>query len=189
MWWSFFIAIALLLVFIVLLFSLTSLMIATFSGAPYVPTRSDRIKTIVKVIEPKPGMNIVDLGSGDGRVVRALAKSGAIVIGYEIQWLLVIWSRILSKIKHLPTAQFYRQNLFNVNLKNYDVIVMYALPNMMHQLRQKFEAELQPGAKVISVAFPIDGWEHTSVENGVYVYKIAKYKPSNRSAYKQSGMI
>ena len=89
MWWTFFLSILLITIFALLLYSLFSLVVATLAGAPYVPAKSDRIKTLIQFVQPQPSMRIADLGSGDGRVVRALAQSGATVHGYEIQTLLV----------------------------------------------------------------------------------------------------
>lgn len=149
------------------------------AGAPYVPARKDRIKTVIQLIQPQAGDRIVDLGSGDGRVVRELAKSGATVDGYEIQLLLVLWSKFISRIQQIKTTRFFRQNLFNVNLQNYDAVVIYALPNMMQSLRQKFESELQPGAHVASIAFPIPGWKHIKKQNDVYLYQIGKTSDSS----------
>lgn len=173
MWWTFFLSILLITIFALLLYSLFSLVVATLAGAPYVPAKSDRIKTLIQFVQPQPSMRIADLGSGDGRVVRALAQSGATVHGYEIQTLLVWWSRTLSRIKNLHNTVFYRQNLFTAKIHQYDVIVLYALPHMMSELRQKFITELPHNAKVVSIAFPIPGLEEEVSHNKVYVYKIS----------------
>ena len=174
MWFVFLAAIGLTILLALLLFSLVSLVFASLSGAPYVPARADRIRAAVDLIQPKQGMWIADLGSGDGRIVRTLAKYGACVDGYEIQPILVLWSRAVNRIQRLDTAAYYCRDFFKVSLQRYDVVVMYALPSMMSGLRQKFEAELRPGAIVVSIAFPITGWKEIRKQNNVFVYEVTK---------------
>lgn len=176
MWWLFLQSFGLILLLTLLIYSLFSLMKASMVGAPFVPAPANRIKAIEELIQPRPGLRIVDLGSGDGRVVRHLAKHGATVDGYEIQWLLVWWSRLVSKINRLPTTHFYRRDLFDVKLADYDVVVIYGLPHMMARLRDKFEAELQAGARVLTITFPLPQRIEAEKRNGVYLYRIGSGK-------------
>src|SRR5579872_2858900 len=62
-------------------------------GAIYVPTSMRGVREMVKLIDPKPGDKIIDLGSGDGRILIACAERGASAVGYEINPLLVKRSR------------------------------------------------------------------------------------------------
>lgn len=81
------------LVIIVLLFGLV-----VFRGAPYVPSRKMYIRQALSELYPLTVKDVlVDIGSGDGIVLREAAKIGARAIGYEINPLLVIISRLLSR--------------------------------------------------------------------------------------------
>src|SRR3989338_7482884 len=64
--------------------------------APFVPTGQRDLKKILEVARIVPGELVYDLGSGDGRVVRAAARRGARAVGIEQSWLLVWWSKLLS---------------------------------------------------------------------------------------------
>lgn len=67
-------------------------------GAPYVPSRSvDVRRAFTKLYTLGPNDLVIDIGSGDGRVLRAASKLGARAVGYELNPLLVIISTILSK--------------------------------------------------------------------------------------------
>ena len=58
-------------------------------GAPYVPTAEERVAKMVSLVKVKPHEKAADLGSGDGRIVIALALSGAEAHGYEVSLPLV----------------------------------------------------------------------------------------------------
>ncbi|MBU4142330.1 hypothetical protein KKE99_05680, partial [Patescibacteria group bacterium] len=66
---------------------------ALFFGAPYVPIPKNGLDKMVEFANIKFGQKAVDLGSGDGRIMIAMAKAGAIVHGYEINPLLVWWTQ------------------------------------------------------------------------------------------------
>src|SRR5690242_17121198 len=72
---------------------------ATVFGGPYAPAALNRIETMVKLLKLKKGQKMVDLGSGDGRIVIEFAKRGIESHGYEINPILVFISRL--KIKKL----------------------------------------------------------------------------------------
>lgn len=77
---------------IIVLFGFTA-----FFGAPYVPSHRKYVRlAFTKLYRLKPDDVVVDLGSGDGRVLRVATKHGARAIGYELNPLLVLVSRILG---------------------------------------------------------------------------------------------
>ncbi len=74
------------------LFALT-----VFLGAPYVPTRRADVATAFDALYPLSNKDtLVDIGSGDGVVLRAAARRGARAVGYEINPILVVISWLLS---------------------------------------------------------------------------------------------
>lgn len=62
-------------------------------GAPYVPTLRSDVQKALDIAQLKPGQTIVDLGSGDGRLLAAAADRGVVAVGYELNPLLVLVSR------------------------------------------------------------------------------------------------
>ena len=65
-----------------------------FEGAPYVPTKRKEVEDALKLARLKEGEVIVDLGSGDGRLLAAAAEKGYRAIGYELSPVLAIISRL-----------------------------------------------------------------------------------------------
>ena len=70
-----------------------SLAVVVLSGAPYIPSASSDLTAMLELLGPAAGRRVVDLGSGDGRVVIALARAGFVSEGVEIIPLLVWRSR------------------------------------------------------------------------------------------------
>lgn len=69
-----------------------------FRGSPYVPSRKQYIKQALRELYPLSAKDtLVDIGSGDGVVLRQAAEIGARAVGYEINPLLVLISRFLSR--------------------------------------------------------------------------------------------
>ncbi|MDD5147599.1 MAG: hypothetical protein PHV63_03595 [Candidatus Daviesbacteria bacterium] len=90
-----------------------------FAGtdAPFVPTKMDQIRKILKLAGVKKGKKFYELGSGDGRVVFEAAKLGANSIGIEQSWLRVLYSRYKAqKLALHPkgvNVSFYHGDIFN----------------------------------------------------------------------------
>lgn len=141
-------------------------------GAVYVPSKPEAIQAMVKLTKVKKGLRVADLGSGDGRLVIALAKTGAQVDGYEVNPLL-IWRarRNIAKAKLQQRATIIGQSYWNVDLSIYDVITVYGITYIMKDLSQKLRAELSPGSVVTSNYFKLPNWKPVTTLNGVHLYR------------------
>lgn len=87
-----------------------------FWGAPYVPTRRQQVKQAFdELYKVKPGDVVVDVGSGDGVLLRAAVRRGAKAVGYELNPLLVLVTKLLSKKEafnmRVVCANFWKQTL------------------------------------------------------------------------------
>ena len=71
-------------IFIILLLVIFSFSLAIFFGPPYLPIFNNRLAQIIELGQLKSGDRLIDLGCGDGRLLRYAAKRGIQVIGYEI---------------------------------------------------------------------------------------------------------
>ena len=148
------------------------LMIASIvKGAPFMVSGKNAIRKIIKLSGLKPGQKAVDLGSGDGRVVIEMAKAGAIAHGYEINPILVWWSRRKIKSEGLEGKAFiHRGSFWDADFSPFDLVSIYGIDYIMKDLQEKLQRELKVGAKVAANAFVVPDWEHEREDNGVYIY-------------------
>jgi predicted RNA methylase len=90
-----------------------------FTGAPYVPSKRRDVAKAFDELYPLTSKDVlVDIGSGDGIVLRMASKYGAKAIGYEIHPVLVLVSRLLSrrdKNVRVRLANFWRVPLPDTN--------------------------------------------------------------------------
>ena len=145
---------------------------SVFFGAPYVPTDNDRVAAMLRLSGLKPGEKLVDLGSGDGRIVIAAAKAGAIAEGWEISpylWLLSHW-----KIRHAGLQGRARVRLGTYWAEKFhdaDVVTLFLITMQMPRMERKLRAELRPGSRVVSYAFKFPTWAHEDKTKGVFLYR------------------
>ena len=130
-------------------------------AAPWIPVWKKDIKRLLDLAQIKPGETLYDLGAGDGRIVIMAAKEyNAIAVGYEIASLPYFLAYIKILVLGLRgKASFRYRNFFKADLSQADIIVTFLTPPAMEKLKPKFERELKPGARVVSYAFSIKGWE------------------------------
>ena len=137
-------------------------------GAPYLPSHREVINDVVALAEKYNRTTIADLGSGDGRVVRALAKKGINTIGYELNPFLVWLSRL--RIGRIG-ARIERANYWKVDISKFDAIFFFGMPHLMERLDKKCMDELQEGAYIFSNGFSLPSFPLTEKRGTIYVYK------------------
>lgn len=143
-----------------------------FRGAPYAVSDRTTVSRMVDLMQPCAGRRIADLGSGDGRLIIALAAAGAEAHGYEINPLLVWWSRFKLRRAGLSQLGFiHRQSYWGADLGPYDGIVAFGVPYIMKKMEQKLQSELKPGATVIVNRYAFPSWAPLSSDRGISVYK------------------
>jgi precorrin-6B methylase 2 len=154
-----------------------TLFLTIFTQAPYVPTRKRELDRLIRLANFRPGDRVVDLGSGDGRIVLAAARAGADAIGVERQPVLVWISRWRARRQGLSARAIFRTgNMFDEDIREADVVFCYLLPGTMQKLKEKFEHELKPGARVISNAFKMQGWTPTTEDRDGLTAPIFAYQ-------------
>jgi len=157
----------------VLAFVFGMYMLATMiSGAPYVPSSRKKVKKMVTLAQLSKDDVVMDFGSGDGRIVRAASQTGATCIGVELNPLLCWWSRIMNIFYNIKNATIRRENMWNTNLSEINVLMLYCIPSKMHKLQNKIRAEMKPGSRVISHAFTFPDWQFSKKDDTVYVYVV-----------------
>jgi hypothetical protein len=115
---------------------------------------------MLKVAEVGPADFVIDLGSGDGRIVLTAAKVfGAQGFGVEIKDELVTKSNEAARREGLAErVKFIKQDLFKTDISQATVLTLYLLPDTVNLLKDKFLAELKPGTRIISHDYPLTGW-------------------------------
>src|ERR1700722_11917489 len=140
-------------------------------GAIYFPTTPRGVLKMLAFAEIKPGQRVVDLGSGDGRILIAAAKVGADTVGYEINPILVRQSRrAIARASVAKNAVVHWESFWRVDLSEFDVVIVYGIPYIMNSLQKKLERELRPGTKIISNAFKFPGWKQVAEEDKIRLY-------------------
>ena len=169
-----------------------------FAGtdAPYIPTKMDKIKEILKLAGVKKGKRFYELGSGDGRVVLEAAKLGADSFGIEQSWIRVLYSRWKAYHLGLKKAHFIHGNIFNLSFwseaiesKSYrsakaslqddknktityaDIIYIYLLPKGVWKLEEKLKKELKKGSLVITQTYHFPNWKPIKKSGDFQFYK------------------
>lgn len=156
---------------LVLLF-FTVMAISVFLGVPFLPTHNKQAERMIQLSGLKQGMRAVDLGSGDGRLLFLAAKTGANVVGYELNPFLFLWSKILISIRRLAGVEVKFKSIYKADLKDVDVVLAFLFPKPMERLGPKLFSELKPGAKILSYTFPIPDKTPVSKVEGIYEYHI-----------------
>jgi cyclopropane fatty-acyl-phospholipid synthase-like methyltransferase len=149
-------------------------------GAIFFPTNTESVEIMLDLAELHPCDRVVDLGSGDGRILIACARRGIRAEGYEINPILVLRScRRIRRAGLENFAKVHWKSFWRVNLARYDAIFMFGIPRIMGGLRKKFEHELHPGTKVVAYVFPFAEWTPLARRGKVYLYEIAAKHPKN----------
>jgi len=132
----------------------------------WVPTPEDLVDAMLDLANVTPNDFLMDLGSGDGRIVIAAAKRGVRAVGVEYNPDMVALSgRNAEKAGVSGKATFVNADLFTVDLNKATVITMYLLPQLNLKLRPAI-LNLKPGTRVVSHAFTMDDWNYDqSVKN------------------------
>lgn len=145
--------------------------ISDIKGAPFVRSKKDKIQTMIRLADIKPGMRIMDLGSGDGSILIEAARAGAAGTGVEINPFLVPYSQWrIRRAGFADTIHILKQDFRAADLSNADVIFVYLLPRALKKLESRFAQDLTPGTRIISNSFKLPGWRPETVEDNVYRY-------------------
>lgn len=161
-----------LLELVVLLFAGYILVRPIIRGAVYFPTKPKNVELMMDFLDFKKGC-VADLGSGDGRIVIALARAGIEAHGYEINPILVLYSKFKIKTLSLEHKAFVHwKSFWRVDFSKFDAVVVYGFPSIMKDLGKKLEKELKSQTKIISNMYQFPKWEYEQKENGVYLYLV-----------------
>lgn len=138
---------------------------APINAGPYVSSPDSAVSAMLREAQVGPGDYLIDLGSGDGKIVRTAAKVfGARGLGVEIQDQLVTLSNELAKQEGTADrVKFVKQDLFKTDLSAATVVTVYLLPQTVNLLKDKLLDELRLGARVVAHDYGLSGWRPQKV--------------------------
>jgi len=129
--------------------------------SPFVPSEQENVDRMLRLAGIGDGDVVIDLGSGDGRIVLSAARVSSTVrgIGVDLDEKLVEKANAAARTEGLADrVQFLRQNAFDADLSKVTVIAMWLWPEVQHMLRPKIFKEARPGTRVITNLFEIGNW-------------------------------
>lgn len=147
---------------VLLLFALT-----VFFGAPYLPTLRPQVQTAFELLDLNPGQTVLELGSGDGKVLLAAAKAGYNAIGIELNPVLVLISLWRTR-RYRPQVRVAWGNYWRMSWPSADAVFVFLYDRFMPQLDKKMVRYKRPLA---SVTFRIPDRQHVQEKNGVFLYR------------------
>ena len=127
---------------------------------PFVVSPDAVVERMLYLAQPKAGDRLVDLGSGDGRIVIEAAKRfGARGLGVDIDPRLVDLARANAKRAGVEAlATFEVRDLFETDLRGVNVVTMYLLPEVNLKLLPRLIDQLKPGARIVSHDYDLGPW-------------------------------
>ena len=142
----------------------TAFLTALAAGAeevPYVQTPANVVEAMLAIAGVGPQDYVVDLGSGDGRIVIAAAKlHGARALGIDYDpWLIAESRRNALRAGVADRVAFQQKDIFAADFREATVVTMYLLPDVNLEIRPTLLFSLRPGTRVVSHDWDMDDWE------------------------------
>jgi predicted O-methyltransferase YrrM len=141
-------------------------------GPVFVPSADEKLKAMLSLPKISRSSKILDMGSGDGKVLLALAKKcRQPLTGAEINPLLVRKSRQRIKEAGLEKSiSIKQQSFWDLDLGEYDIVFLYGTSYIMKKLEKKVLSEMKPGSQLVSNYFTFPNLKPVAEKNQVYLY-------------------
>jgi SAM-dependent methyltransferase len=125
----------------------------------WVPTSPQMVEKMLDAAKVTASDLVMDLGSGDGRMVIGAAKRGARAIGVEYTPDMVEHARQNARAAGVDgKATFVRGDMYEADISKATVLALFLLPENLDRLKDKFLA-LRPGTRIVLNTYEITGWE------------------------------
>ncbi len=132
----------------------------TADAGLYVPTPQSIVDAMLEMGGVTAKDHVLDLGSGDGRIVRTAAlRMGASGTGVDIDTRLVAMANEAAEKEGVSArARFVSQDLWTFDTSRATVVTVYLLPRALPRLKEKLLAELKPGTRIVAHDYPFPDW-------------------------------
>ena len=135
------------------------LIIQEGKDVPWVPTPEKLVNRMLEMANVSADDYLIDLGSGDGRLVIAAAKLGARALGIEFNPDMVEYAKRKAEEAGVgEKTEFIKTDFFEYDFSEATVITMFLLPSINLDLRPRL-LELKPGTRIVSNTFSMGAWE------------------------------
>jgi len=125
----------------------------------YVASPTAVVEAMLGLAQVGPQDVFYDLGCGDGRLVIAAARLGALGIGIDIDPQLIDRSRENARqASQHERTEFHQGNFFDTDLSGATVVAIYLLHSVNRRLLPKLRRELNPGTRLVSHSFDMGDW-------------------------------
>ncbi|MGL5001597.1 MAG: methyltransferase domain-containing protein, partial [Casimicrobium sp.] len=126
---------------------------------PYVQTPMHVVHRMLQLADVTKKDVLWDLGSGDGRIVIAAAKRGALATGFEIDPRLIEESKANTKRARVASrTRFVERDIFTLDFSAPSVVTLYLLPEFNLKLRPLLLSQLKPGSRLVSHEWNMGDW-------------------------------
>ncbi len=166
----------------VLLAGLSVVWSTFMTGISPMPSSSKASQAMLLATEDSGEGTIIDLGSGWGTLVIALARKHPHrhIIGYELSFIPWLASLFRKHIFCINNLSLYRKNFLKAELPNESVLICYLFPGGMVSLHEKLKRDGSSECLIVSNTFALPSCQPTKVIRIKDIYKtpIYIYHPS-----------
>ena len=152
------------------------ILVPAFYGLPPVPTKPERIQKALKLANLRPNETLYDLGAGDGRVLFIAARDfSAKAVGIEIGPIQCAWIWLRAVAGGFGNQiQVRLENFYKANLKDADVVFVYATSREVKKLAPHLETQMKKGSRLVSISADFPDWEPTIMDERdlIFVYEM-----------------
>ena len=155
-------------------------------NAPFVPVPDATLQELVKYIPVEENSVIYDLGSGDGKILRALSdyNNTGTFVGIERGIIPYVVSSVRQK--NIQSISFRREDFFVTDVSSATAVVVYLYPKLMDALLQKLTQELAPGTRLYSIDYH---FSHKNPEETIVLSNTPLREPLSRIELETSSFI
>lgn len=154
-------------VFIGILLVIVAFGAVLLRGAPYLPTLEPQAKAALELLDLQPGQTLLELGSGDGKVLVLAARAGLNVVGIELNPFLVAVSW-LRTWRYRKQVRIIWGDFWRVQWPECDGVFTFLLNRFMPKLDARMQTVKKP---LVSFAFKIPSREADAEQSGVFLYR------------------
>ena len=156
------------------------ILVPALYGLPPVSTKPERIHKALTLANLQPNEVVYDLGAGDGRVLMIAARDfGAKAVGIEVGPVqcVLIWLRITAS-GLANQIQIRWENFYKANLREADVLFVYATSKEVKMLAPHLEGQMKKGARLVSISADFPEWEPSTFDDRdlIFIYEMPPTK-------------
>ena len=166
----FLIIIGIAVILMIIIYYISFIKALYITKTPYIWSFNSHLK-MLKKLNLEKWKTIIDLGCGDGKVLRFLGKEFWLIwYGYDLNSFAIYYWKLLNKIKK-SQVKLFKWDFTKQDISSYDYIFMYLMPSSMKELEKRVFENKKPKAIVIVNTFPFPNKKPFKIIDKIYLYK------------------